>query len=129
METFKAIPAVIKLMMVFVFIDVAATMTYFYLDAMEDPDVELTDIENLISFIFPLFYFAGMVWLIQTHMPITKIIIYVVFTLELVAFISFGYEAPGFGIFSILSLVSVIALLGCIQIIHSDSGKKWFLKK
>ena len=38
-------------------------------------------------------------------------------------------EAPGFDIFSILSLVSVLALLGCVQIIHSDTGKKWFLKK
>ena len=129
METYKAIPVVIKLMMALVFVDAVATMAYFYLDTMSDPDMEFTDIENLISFIFPLFYFAGMVWLIRTHIPITKIIVYVVFALEFAVFISLDFESSGFDIFSMLSLVSVIALLACIQIIHSDVGKRWFVKK
>ena len=66
-----------------------------------------------------------MVWLIRSHASITKMIIYIVFALELAAFmIEFG-EA-GLDIFSILSLMSVLALFGCIYIINGDVGKKWF---
>lgn len=125
METSTAIPVAIKLMMILVFIDVAATMTFFYLDAMYDPEIEFSDVENLISFIFPLFYFAGMVWLIRTHVPITKIIVYIVFALEFAAFM-IDIESVDFDIFSMLSLASIAALLGCIYIIHSDIGKSWF---
>ena len=128
MKTTPAIPDAIKLMMVLVFIDVTATMTFFYLDTLYDPDLDFSDIENLISFIFPLFYFAAMVWLIRTHVPITKIIFYIVFALELAAFI-IDFESVGFDIFSILSLASIVALLGCIYIVNTDVGKKWFVIK
>lgn len=125
METSNVIPAAIKLMIVFVFIDVIATMTFFYLDAMYDPEIDFSDVENLISFIFPLFYFAGMVWLIRTHVPITKIIVYIVFALEFAAFM-IDAGSVDFDVFSMLSLASIAALLGCIYIIHADVGKKWF---
>lgn len=128
METSNTIPAVIKLLMVLIFIDSAATMTFFYFDAMYDPEIELFDIENLVSFIFPLFYFAGMVWLIRARLPITKIILYVVFALEFAAFM-IDIEAASFDIFSMLSLVSIAALLGSIYILHADAGKKWFVVK
>ena len=124
MET-TPVPETIKLMITLVFIDVIATMAFFYLDTMNDPDASFSDIENLISFVFPLFYFAGMVWLIRTHIPITKIIIYIVLALELAAFI-IEFELSGFDVFSTLSLVSIIALLGCVYIIRDDVGKKWF---
>jgi hypothetical protein len=128
METKTILPDVIKLMIILVFIDVIATMTFFYLDTMYDPDSEFSDIENLISFIFPLFYFAGMVWLIRTHIPITKIIFYIVFALELATFIV-DFESAGFDIFSILSFISIIAILGCIYIVNADVGKRWFVMK
>jgi hypothetical protein len=125
METTPAIPVAIKLMMVLVFIDVTATMTFFYLDTLYDPDLDFSDIENLISFIFPLFYFIAMVWLIRSHVAITKIIFYIVFALELAAFI-IDFESVAFDIFSILSVTSIVALLGCIYIVHADVGKRWF---
>ena len=128
METSAVVPVTIKLMIVLVFIDVIATMTYFYLDTMNDPDIDFSDIENIISFIFPLFYFAGMVWLIRTHIPITKIIFYIVFALELAAFI-IDLESVDFDVFSFLSLVSIVALLGCIYIVNTEVGKRWFVLK
>lgn len=128
METFKGLPLVIKLMIVFVFIDVIATMTFFYLDTMNDPEIDFFDIENLLSFIFPIFYFAGMVWLIKTHIPITKIIIYLVFSLEFAAFM-IEVGSVEFDIYSFLSLASIFSLLGCIYIILTDVGKEWFSSK
>lgn len=128
METSAVVPVAIKSMIILVFIDVIATMTFFYLDTMNDPDIDFSDTENIISFIFPLFYFAGMVWLIRTHIPITKIIFYIVFALELAAFI-IDLESVDFDIFSILSLVSIVALLGCIYIVNTEVGKRWFVLK
>ena len=128
MEIIKNLPNTIKLIVVLVFIDVSATMAFFYLDAMYDPDIEFSDIETLVSFIFPLFYFAAMVWLIRTHVPFTKIIFYIVFALESLAFI-FEIESAAFDVFTMLSFVSIVSLLGCIYIINDDVGKRWFEKQ
>ena len=115
-------------MIVLVFVDASATIAFFYFDAMYDPDIEFSDIETLVSFVFPLFYFAAMVWLIRTHVPITKIIFYIVFALELLAFI-FDIESAAFDVFTMLSFVSIASLLGCIYIINDDVGKRWFVTK
>lgn len=128
MEILKNLPNTIKLIIVLVFVDVAATIAFFYFDALYDPDVAFSDLESIISFVFPVFYFAAMVWLIQIHAPITKIIFYLVFAVESVAFI-IDLEAASFDVFSMLSLVSIVALFGCINIANSDFGKKWFEKK
>ena len=129
METTTSVPVVIKLMITLVFIDVIATLMFFYFDTLYDPDIGFFDIESLISFIFPPIYLAGMIWLIRSHAPITKIIFYIIFALELVSFMSFNLESSGFDIFSILSLVSTLVLFGCIYIFYTDVGKKWFEEK
>lgn len=125
MEKMSSLPSAIKLMINLVLIDVIAMLMFFYFDISSDPEVGFFDLESLVSLIFPPIYFAGMVWLIRSHAPITKMIIYIVFALELAAFmIEFGVD--GLDIFSILSLMSVLALFGCIYIINGDTGKKWF---
>lgn len=129
MENATSIPVVIKLMIVLVFIDVTAMMLLNYLDTISDPDIDFFTFENFISFIFPLVYLAGMVWFIMRRASITKIIIFIVFALELAAFLSIDFEFSGFDFFAGLSLVSVMTLLGCIYIIHTDTGKRWFVVK
>jgi hypothetical protein len=126
MEIIKSFPTAIKLMIILIFIDVIATLMFFYFDTLFDPDIGFFDLESLVSFIIPPIYLAGMIWLIRSHSQITKIIIYIVFALELASFMIFGLEAPGFDIFSILSLVSTLALFGCIYVLNTDVGKKWF---
>ena len=126
MEITSSVPVVIKLMIALVFIDVVAMLMFFYFDILSDPDTSFFYIESLVSIIFPPIYFAGMVWLIRSHMPMTKIILYIVFALELASFMTFDFELSGLDIFSILSLVSIFALFGCISLIHTDVGKKWF---
>lgn len=126
MVTTTSLPAVIKLMIALVFIDVIATLMFFYFDITSDPDIGFFDIESLISLIFPPIYLACMIWFIHTHVPITKIIIYIVFALELASFMTFDFESSVFDIFSILSLASTLALFGCICIFYTDVGKKWF---
>ena len=126
METTTSLPVEIKLMIALVFIDVIATLMFFYFDTLSDPDIGFFDIESLVSFIFPPIYLTCMIWLIRSHAPITKIIFYIVFALELASFMFFDFESSGFDIFSMLSLVSTLALFGCIYIIYTDVGKKWF---
>ena len=128
MEMSTTLPVAIKSMIILVFIDVAATMTFFYLDTLYDPDLDFSDLEVLISFIFPLFYLTAMIWLIRTHVPITKIIFYIVFALELAA-LMIDFEPAEFDVFTMLSSVSVVALIGCIYIINTEIGKKWFIVK
>lgn len=127
MDTLKILPTTIKLMIFLVLLDVAATIAFFYFDILYDPDVTFSDIESVISFVFPVFYFIAMVWLIRTHAPITKIIFYVVFALESIAFIV-DLDAASFDMFSMFSFVSIVALVGCINLMHSKTGKKWFEK-
>ena len=126
METTTSLPVVIKLMITFVFIDVIATMMFFYFDIKSDPELGFFDIESIVSFIFPPIYLACMIWLIRTHAAITRIIIFIVFALELASFMTFDFESSVFDIFSIFSLVSTMALFGCIYILYTDVGKKWF---
>ena len=129
METNTALPAVIKLMIVFVCIDVVATLMFFYFDVVSDPDIGFFDIESIVSFVFPPIYLAAMIWLIRTHVPMTKIIIYIVFALELASFMTFDFGASDFDIFAMLSLLSTLALFGCIYLLYTDVGKKWFEKQ
>lgn len=128
METTTPLPVVIKLMIALVFIDVIATLAFFYFDIIADPDIGFFDVESLTSFVFPSIYLACMIWLIRSHAPITKIIIYIVFALELASFMTFDFELSSFDIFSMLSLVSTLALFACIYILYTDVGKRWFEK-
>lgn len=129
MDTLKSLPVVIKLMIALVFIDAIATLMFFYFDISSDPDAGFYDIESLISLIFPPIYLVAMIWLIRTHAAVTRIIIFIVFALELASFMTFGFESYGFDIFSMLSLASTLALFGCIYVFYTDVGKEWFEAK
>lgn len=126
MAKITAFPAAIKLMIVLVIIDVIAVLMFSYFDIVSDPDINFLDIDSLITLIFPPFYLAGMVWLIRIHAPITKIVFFIVFALELISFMVINFETSGFDVYSILSLISTLSLFGCIYIMYTDVGKKWF---
>ena len=129
MEATTSVPGAIKLMMTLVFIDVTAMILYNYLDTLNDPDIDFLSFDNLITFLFPLAYLAGMIWCIKSHASFTKIIFYIVLAVEVAAFSFIDFESTGFDLYFILSLISIVALLGCIYLVHTEAGKAWFVVK
>ena len=126
MKNNTPIPAAIKFMIILVVVDVIAMMLFNYLDAMSDPDIDFYSFENLTAFLFPLVYLGGMIWFIRIHAPMTKIILYVVLAVEITAFIAIDFGLHGLDSLSVLSMISISAILGCIYIAHSSVGKNWF---